>query len=232
MKRHLSFVLFVIFSIVQTGNSLRADDCLKELLHAQVKKNHQPAESYHEARGFLFGKLHLELDSQGYFIEDVYCHLNFGPKVGVGTMKIPNSNILNTEHTWPQSKFVPHERSAQKTDLHHLFPSQNKANSYRANMIFAEVEADQGLGHNCETSKRGKAEGTNIDAFEPPENHKGNVARALFYFSIRYKASIGQVEEGHLRKWNELDPPNDEERKRNDLIEGYQGNRNPFIDGS
>lgn len=219
-----------MFSIIPAENLLLANDELKEQLRDQVKKNHIPAESYGEARSFLFGKLHLEHDNQGYFIEDVYCHLNFGSKIGVGNMKIPNSNILNTEHTWPQSKFVHHERSAQKTDLHHLFPSQNKANSYRANMIFAEVEGNKGLGHNCETSKRGKAEGTNIDAFEPPENHKGNVARALFYFSIRYKAVIGQVEEAYLREWNELDPPNDAEKKRNDLIEDFQGNRNPFID--
>jgi hypothetical protein len=31
--------------------------------------------------------------------------------------------------------------------------------------------------------------------------------------------------------WNELDPPDDAERKRNDLLfERYQGNRNPLVD--
>jgi len=229
LKTHLGYVYFVIVLLSLLQGSLLANEGLKKQLRKELRENHQPASSYSEARSFLFGKLHLESDHQGYFIEDVYCHLNFGSKIGVGNMKIPNANILNTEHTWPQSKFTSFERNAQKTDLHHLFPSQNKANSYRANMIFAEVHGHE-LDNNCESSKLGTAEGTKIRAFEPPEEHKGNVARALFYFSIRYKASIGKIEESFLRKWNELDPPNEEERKRNELIESFQGNRNPFID--
>jgi endonuclease I len=33
-----------------------------------------------------------------------------------------------------------------------------------------------------------------------------------------------------LLAWHELDPVDDFEMNRNDLIETYQGNRNPFID--
>ncbi|MFA6890165.1 MAG: endonuclease, partial [Bacilli bacterium] len=33
-----------------------------------------------------------------------------------------------------------------------------------------------------------------------------------------------------LLTWNQLDPVDDFERNRNDVIYGYQGNRNPFVD--
>ena len=33
-----------------------------------------------------------------------------------------------------------------------------------------------------------------------------------------------------ILEWNELDPVDEWEMQRNDVTEGYQGNRNPFID--
>ena len=82
----------------------------------------------------------------------------------------------------------------------------------------------------CQTSRRGMAIGSSLTAFEPPENHRGNVARALFYFSVRYKIQIDPLEEGYLRDWHREDPVDAEERKRNDEIFKIQQNRNPFID--
>ena len=66
--------------------------------------------------------------------------------------------------------------------------------------------------------------------FEPPVEHKGNVARALFYFAVRYDMRIAAHEEFFLRQWNVIDPVDDEEIARNNEIERLQGNRNPFID--
>ena len=64
----------------------------------------------------------------------------------------------------------------------------------------------------------------------PPAEHKGNVARALFYFAICYNLSISETEEFYLRQWHLFDPVDAEEIERNDQIEELQGNRNPFID--
>ncbi len=38
------------------------------------------------------------------------------------------------------------------------------------------------------------------------------------------------MQEAALRAWNDSDPPDALEQARNDAIEGYQKNRNPFVD--
>lgn len=185
--------------------------------------------SYRQARRYLFGKLHLEGDQQiGYNVKGVYCQKDF--LNGVGPSRIPNSNVLNCEHTWPQSKFQGfHSKGLQKCDLHHLFPTDSRINSIRGNYEFAEVDYQR--ESYCNGAKMG---GNNNDHsnyyFEPPAEHKGNVARALFYFSVRYQIRISKLQEYYLKKWHQEDPVDDFERWRNDQIEDIQGNRNPFID--
>lgn len=188
---------------------------------------------YSGARKVLFGKLHVEENNGQYFIKDVYCHKVFSGGAGVKPGAIPNNNQINCEHTWPQSKFShSYPNEMQKSDLHHLYPTDSKANSIRGNMNFADIQSDNGsLDENCSASKSGTpAEGGGDDLFEPPTEHKGNVARALFYFSIKYKIKIPSNEEPVLRKWSELDPVDDAEMTRNDEIYNAQGSRNPFID--
>ncbi len=180
---------------------------------------------YRGARKVLFGKIHLEEDSRGYFVKDVYCRKEFTrSQTNVGPNIIPNSNVLNCEHTWPQSKFTSRfDKDMQKSDLHHLYPTDSKANSIRGNHNFAEVDG-YGAYDGCEASQNGG------NKFEPPTEHKGNVARALFYFSIRYQIQIPDSEERFLKEWNRQDPVDAEERERNEWIQKIQGNRNPFID--
>ena len=95
--------------------------------------------------------------------------------------------------------------------------------------------------------------------FEPTDEWKGNIARCLLYMATRYslKVATGNTQaEPYLTltddktlvddlstftgvhqnlstflEWNELDPVDEYERKRNDLIyKNVQRNRNPFID--
>jgi deoxyribonuclease-1 len=205
------------------------DDALKAELLKLLSTGHK-AVGYSPAKKFLFGQLHLKKNDKGYFVEDVYCKKEFTSGVGPGN--IPDQNQVNCEHTWPQSKFTggfPNE--TQKSDLHHLFPTDSHANSTRGNFDFAEVSANENLGTDCSTSKSGPSTVTGgKNFFEPPTDHKGNVARALFYFSVRYKIHIEDHEEEFLRRWNDLDPVDQEEINRNNAIEKIQGNRNPFID--
>ncbi|OIQ20555.1 MAG: hypothetical protein BM556_01030 [Bacteriovorax sp. MedPE-SWde] len=189
--------------------------------------------NYKEARRHLFGDIHLEQDERGnYFVKDKYCEIEFNKTHKVGPKRIPNSKYINCEHTWPQSRFnTGYSKSLQKNDLHHLYPVKSNANSVRSNIIFGEV-IGKDLGPNCTVSRRGVMDypGSKAKAFEPPKNHRGDVARAIFYFSVRYDSPVTESEEFYLRRWHKEDPISQEERIRNDKIFAIQKNRNPFVD--
>lgn len=143
---------------------------------------------------------------------------------------------LNTEHTWPQSLGAT---GPAKADLHHLFPTDVETNGARGSHPFGEVTRPTHLFPQLETS--GKQSVLGVDAsgrtvFEPRDSHKGNVARAIFYFYTVYGLNRGatlsnfKVEEATLIKWHKQDPVDAAERERNNGIYAAQGNRNPYID--
>lgn len=137
---------------------------------------------------------------------------------------------LNAEHTWPKSQGA--EQEPAKADLHHLFPTDVDTNSKRSSFPFGEVVR---VEYENQGSKLGRdANGRTV--FEPRDDHKGNVARALFYFYTVYGRQRGtslsnfRVEEPVLHKWHQMDPVDGAERARNDAIFRFQKNRNPYID--
>ena len=185
---------------------------------------------YDGARTFLLGNFYLVQDNGQYGVMDVYCgRVRTG--VGAGPGRIPNNNDVNTEHTWPQSRFnSKFNKGLQKADMHHLYPTDSKVNSTRGNFQLGEVEHDT-QKVTCGEGRFGRPVGGQGSlVFEPPQAHKGNAARALFYFSIRYDLEISPMEEQFLRKWSQQDPVDQEEQERNDEIYKLQGNRNPFVD--
>jgi endonuclease I len=159
-----------------------------------------------------------------------------------------NNGVLTREHTYSQSWMPtnqgnPYWPNAPGTsrelpeynDLHNLFPAnQTTANAIRSNNPFGNVlnatyTSPTGFG------KLG-SDGTRT-VYEPHPNHKGDVARALFYMCVAYHNVNGfnwslpanqnlQV----LRDWHMQDPPDAHEIARNELIFSFQRNRNPFID--
>ena len=190
------------------------DNKLKEKLH-EVVDNHTTY-SYTDARKIMFG----ELDNNDGYAECVYTG-----KL-VKTMTIPNAGTMNCEHSWPQSKFGSSDTGTKKTDLMHIYPSDSRTNSRRGNNPFAEV-------YKASWSEGGSKYGTDRKGrtvFEPRDEHKGDVARAMLYFSIRYNMPIDEDQEGYFREWNKLDPVTEREFLRNSMVEDHQNNRNPFID--
>lgn len=229
MKKSFT-TLFLLLSFLSLNviAATAEDQALKLELFKIASRNHR-ALGYNPAKRVLFGQLHLAKNNMGYYVKDLYCEIEYTSGVGPGN--IPDQNQLNCEHTWPQSKFTgSFPTELQKSDLHHLFPTDSKANSTRGNFEFADVTENQNL-KGCGASKSGPSTTSGGHTyFEPPLTHKGNVARAVFYFSIRYKMPIGHAQEEFLRRWNDLDPVDDAEMVRNAAIEKLQGNRNPFID--
>jgi endonuclease I len=102
-----------------------------------------------------------------------------------------------------------------------------------------------------------RADASPIGIWEVWDHRKGDIARAMFYMDVRYEGDasaepdliltddpflILASQTGNnepvaymgllttLLAWHEADPVDDKERLRNDVVYGYQGNRNPFID--
>jgi deoxyribonuclease I len=187
------------------------DQALINAIHDAVSKHKDLG--YNQARKVIF----TTLDNHDGVVTCVYTGKE------VKTNKIPSSNVMNTEHSWPQSKGAT---GAAKADLHHLFPTDSKANSIRGNYPFGTVK-------NVKWEQNGAKFGTDEKGrtvFEPPDSHKGNVARALFYFSTVYGKKIPADDEAVLKQWNTLDKVDAAEVARNNAIETYQNNRNPFVD--
>lgn len=160
-----------------------------------------------------------------------------------GKDQIVSAKIMNTEHTWPQSKFTApkgsKENLVQKTDLHHIFPTDTAVNGKRANFDFAMVDDSAEQTQCIDGTKSGRLgqpkavaglTGQGAKHFEPTMHHRGNVARALFYFSVAYNGGMSTLQEHYLREWNEQDPPDGAERVRNEMIYRTMGVRNPFVD--
>lgn len=151
----------------------------------------------------------------------------------------PDGGEWNREHTWAKSHGDFGTSKGPGTDLHHLRPTNPTVNSTRSNLDFDEggEEVEDAPGNFYDS-----------DSFEPRDEVKGDVARMILYMDVRYEGEDGEldlqandeVENGKqplhgklsvLKQWNEEDPPDDFEMKRNDVIfEDYQKNRNPFID--
>lgn len=191
--------------------------------------------TYDAARMFLFGNFYLVKDENGYGVKDVYCDHNrmkedFANGNPPGPGSIPDGNVVNVEHTWPQSRFTGRYATLmQKSDVHHLFPTDSQMNSIRGNGWFGEVVTDT-KNLKCKNVRFGKDSSGKENVFEPPLEHRGNVSRALFYFSTRYDLPIEASKEATLRKWHNDDPVDEEEIDRNNKIFSLQGNRNPYID--
>lgn len=131
---------------------------------------------------------------------------------------------INVEHTWPQSlgaSFHP-----AKCDMHHLFPTDMQANSTRSSHPFGEPEP-WSVSWEEGGSKLGRRNGEVV--FEPPDDHKGNVARALFYMSTTYGLWMDGDYRDLMEDWHALDPVDWEEQDRSQRIAAEQGAVNPFV---
>ena len=188
---------------------------------AQKVSDHD-AQGYNAARTFMFDTLEVRDDGK---LECVYTHDRVEPD---GT-NLPGDQF-NTEHTWPQSRGADTEPA--RSDVHHLFPADQEANKRRAHYEFGHVGCSEST---CEWHRDGSFLGPSNDdwrdpIFEVRPDRRGDIARAILYFSVRYDEPVSAEEEAVLRDWNCEDPPDDYEMNRNDDIEAFQGNRNPFID--
>ena len=131
-------------------------------------------------------------------------------------------------------------------DLHHLVPADYSANRSKSNHgpgMVVDTTFNNGLWVNGKTS-------ANIPVFCPPDEYKGDFARAFFYIAATYGDTVTWQSEGVdngfmtnddwrefttatynlLLTWHRQDPVSEKELKRMNEVYKIQGNRNPFID--
>ncbi|MFA7417796.1 MAG: endonuclease [Acholeplasma sp.] len=133
----------------------------------------------------------------------------------------------NREHVWAKSLFGtgsynPGDSTRGiESDLHNLRAADTNVNSTRSNNIFtSQIYNAAGFG-NYESE------------WYPGDDHRGDVARIIFYMDIRWGNDTDISNIGYLQTfidWHLADPVDDFEIHRNNIIYGYQNNRNPFID--
>ncbi len=196
------------------------DQALRDALYQRIKDH--TALTYNDARRAMLSP-DGGIDVHGGKIECVYT----GRLVdAVGA----TSNGINVEHSWPQNEGA--QTLPAESDLHHLFPADSEANLRRGSLPFTFTDCDQTASclWSLAGSKIGPITGGSLRVFEDRPETRGDLARAHFYFAVRYQMSIDAYEEQALRCWNWADPPDALERARNDAIEAIQHNRNPFVD--
>jgi endonuclease I len=152
------------------------------------------------------------------------------------------------EHVWAKSRGDFGTDEGAGTDVHHLRPCDVSVNSTRNNRNFDDcITCKEVIDNGFNTgSKRDE----NLWTFEPPDDYKGDVARMIFYMTVRYEGDslvadleltdslLGNTDKSPLQgvkttllKWHRNDKVSDWERNRNEIIyKDYQKNRNPFID--
>ena len=154
------------------------------------------------------------------------------------------NNGINTEHTYPRSKGA--ENGNPRSDMHHLFPTRTPVNSARGSFPFFDInDSSTDIWFRNNSSQSSIPSSNIIDefsesrngSFEPREDHKGNVARAVFYFYTMYRnqansadPSFFEIQRTTLLRWHQEDPVDQKEYDRTFQIAAYQDNKpNPFI---
>ena len=151
-------------------------------------------------------------------------------------------SCYNREHLWAQS--WTNNDSNEKTDLHHVYPTDGYVNAQRSNYAFGEVSNASWTSLNGGKLGTCTTTGYTGTVFEPIDEYKGDIARALMYVSVRYytedsgwdnsamstKSVIKDWAISMLLRWHAEDPVSDKEIARNEAVYGIQGNRNPFVD--
>jgi hypothetical protein len=151
------------------------------------------------------------------------------------------------EHLWPQSKGA----YAFVSDVHALRPTSQSDNSARGNRDFLDCD---NLDDDCTDGGGGTV---GLYGYQPPVEVRGDVARSAFYVAVAYGIDLVDVDGSPtpiclssttsdqdaanaagctfgdlstLLAWHVADPVDAAERSRNDAVQTFQNNRNPFID--
>ena len=163
------------------------------------------------------------------------------------------SDCLSREHTYPQGFFNSQE--PMRSDIHFVIPADAIVNNRRANSPFGEVSSPTWTSINGSKLGPNSFPGFSGTVFEPLDEFKGDIARCLLYFAVRYEDQVldgswdvhnsvpenvinGTTDQFYeqwfinlLISWHNTDSVSARETAaNNNAYYNHQNNRNPFID--
>ena len=160
-----------------------------------------------------------------------------------------NNAGWNREHVWAKSRGDFGTSPGAGTDVHHLRAADISTNSARNNRNFDEAPNQYIDGSGNYSGPTDSYTSSTDWVWEPRDEVKGDVARMMFYMATRYEGDSGEPDleltesllnntdkspihgkMSVLLAWHLADPVSAAEQNRNDIVYGYQGNRNPYID--
>ncbi len=257
MKRYL-LPLFILFlslgaSAGYTEGYYRGlDGKRKEALKTAVKsavRNHTALEYYSLPDYWQFSDVYPELYDGCKRWWDMYSDAVYLIKAGQTGRGSFSANKMQREHSVPKSWWKQNgsvEYTPAYSDMWNLYPSDGAANQAKLNYPLGPVSSptyDNGVTRVGGT--RAGFGGGSAYVFEPGNEYKGDFARAFFYMATVYddinwvinymfqKNSYPTLRDwavNMLLDWARQDPVSQKEIDRNNVVEQYQGNRNPFVD--
>ena len=236
MKNTLYIILLSSLIFTQDRNigyNLYLDDLINYLKNNYTTNN---VLSYNSARDILYG----EIDKINGQVKGIYTNYAVTLPGNVDPSTHLYENGIDCEHLWPQS--MGSSSSPMKSDMHHLRPCKSTVNSSRGNKPFNEINDYQTDNWYWLSNNSSSIPSNNIDeysesksgSFEPREDRKGDIARALFYFYTIYNNvaddNFFQIQKNILYQWHVQDQVTSNELQRTWAIASYQNNiPNPFI---
>lgn len=228
------FIFFgFLFSQEDIGIGLVEDSLINYLQDNYTTSN---TESYTNARNILYGII----DNNNGYVSCIYTNYSGQIEGNNNFISQLYGQGINCEHLWPQSLGAGNGNA--QSDMHHLRPCKDNVNSVRSNKPFSEINdyiTDNWYwleysSNSIPQNNIDQYSESASDAFEPREDVKGDIARAMFYFYTIYENvandSFFNEQKDVLYQWHLNDPVINSEIIRTGEIAGYQNNiPNPFI---
>ena len=230
-------------AFAQTNQTIAPGQTGQTLLNT-LDQDYSPSStlSYNGARDLLYGDIDKAPNDSLYGVYSQFA-------VFIGNSSTPRSTAfqngagINAEHVFPQSKGA---EGAAKSDMHNLHPTRVDVNGDRGSLPFGEVDnssASNWYYHAIDRSSQPPLSSIdlyserNSGLFEPREDFKGDIARAVFYFYSVWPDKVAanggesffQGMKSTLVTWHENDPVTVAEQTRSARIAQSQGTENPFM---
>ena len=232
--KKIIFILFfsVGFSQEIIGEGLQGQELIQYLINNYKTSN---VLSYNGARDAMYGYI----DNENGSVQCIYTEYTVDNVPSDNPRAYLYENGIDCEHLFPQSMYEG--TSPMKSDIHHLRPCKSNVNSSRGNKPYNESNDNQTQTwywleyqqSNPPNQNRDKYSESASGVFEPREEVKGDIARAIFYFYTMYSNvaddNFFEGQKDILYDWHQDDPIIQSEVNRTWDIADYQDYPNPFI---